>query len=171
MQVEASYIQTNLIKGEKLYFCTRPHWVVFSPGFLTLLAAVAFTLWASNIHSLRLEIFIRVPVYQVIGWVIFAIAVFRLAAATIFFTTSEYGITNKRIIMKTGWIERKSVEVFLEKLEAINVYQSILGRILDYGTITVVGTGGTQDFYINVPRPLEFRHYVQNQASQVKLSD
>ena len=65
--------------------------------------------------------------------------------------------------MKTGLIQRYSLELFLDKIEAIYVDQTILGRLLNYGVIIVVGTGGSKDLFTNVPNPLEFRRMVQQQ--------
>ncbi|PKL35621.1 MAG: MFS transporter permease [Spirochaetae bacterium HGW-Spirochaetae-1] len=75
--------------------------------------------------------------------------------------TSEFAITNKRIIIKVGLIRRKTIELNLSKVESVNVDQSILGRILGYGTITVVGTGGTKEKFSEISKPLEFRKAFQ----------
>ena len=75
--------------------------------------------------------------------------------------TDEFVITNRRIIIKTGLIARKTVEMNLSKIETVNVDQSILGRILGYGTITIVGTGGTREWFPNIKSPLKFRRTFQ----------
>ena len=77
------------------------------------------------------------------------------------FTTSEFAITTKRIIIKVGLISRKTLEMNLQKIETVNVDQGILGRILGYGTITVVGTGGTRESFPRICNPLEFRKKFQ----------
>ena len=75
--------------------------------------------------------------------------------------TSEYVITNKRIIIKTGLISRHTLEMNMPKIETINVEQSIFGRIFDYGTITIIGTGGTKEAFEYIKDPLEFRKNYQ----------
>src|SRR5690349_21811759 len=75
--------------------------------------------------------------------------------------TSEFAITNKRIIIKVGLVSRRTVEMNLSKVESVNVDQSILGRILGYGTITVIGTGGTREAFTNLAKPLLFRKAFQ----------
>jgi uncharacterized membrane protein YdbT with pleckstrin-like domain len=70
--------------------------------------------------------------------------------------TSEYVITNKRAIFKIGLIFRKTLEMNLKKIETVNVDQTIMGRILGYGTITIIGTGGTRETFHNIYNPLEF---------------
>jgi uncharacterized membrane protein YdbT with pleckstrin-like domain len=75
--------------------------------------------------------------------------------------TSEFVITNRRIIIKTGFISRKTLEMNLTKIESVNVDQGILGRILGYGTITIIGTGGTRESFHDISRPLLFRRKFQ----------
>ena len=75
--------------------------------------------------------------------------------------TSEFAITNKRIIIKVGLVSRRTLEMNLGKVESVNVDQSILGRILGYGTIIVIGTGGTKELFSDICAPLEFRRQFQ----------
>lgn len=75
--------------------------------------------------------------------------------------TDEFAITNKRIIIKTGLISRKTFEMNHSKIESVNVDQSILGRILGYGSIGIVGSGGTKEVFPNIKNPLEFRKKFQ----------
>ncbi len=79
--------------------------------------------------------------------------------------TSEFAVTNRRVIIKVGLISRRTVELKLEKIESIGVEQSIFGRIFGYGTIVVKGTGGTNEPFRGLARPLEFRKAV-NEASE-----
>jgi uncharacterized membrane protein YdbT with pleckstrin-like domain len=75
--------------------------------------------------------------------------------------TDEFAITNKRVIIKTGLIRRKTVELNLTKVESVNVVQSVLGRILGFGSIQIVGTGGTKEIFPNIVKPLKFRKKFQ----------
>jgi uncharacterized membrane protein YdbT with pleckstrin-like domain len=74
---------------------------------------------------------------------------------------SEFVITNRRIIIKTGFISRKTFDMNLSKIESVNVDQSVVGRILRYGSITIIGTGGTRETFHNISRPIEFRKAFQ----------
>ncbi len=74
---------------------------------------------------------------------------------------SEFAVTNRRIVIKTGFIARRTVEMNLSKIESVNVDQSVMGRILGYGTLTIIGTGGTREIFNNISRPLEFRKAFQ----------
>ncbi len=75
--------------------------------------------------------------------------------------SDEFAITNKRVIIKTGLISRRTVELNLTKIESVNVDQSILGRILGYGSLQIVGTGGTKEIFPNINKPLTFRKKFQ----------
>ena len=80
--------------------------------------------------------------------------------------SAEYAVTTKRIIWKMGIISRSTGEMNLKKIENVQVDQSILGRILGYGSVTVVGTGGTNESFGPIKQPLEFRKAIQAQQDQ-----
>lgn len=97
-------------------------------------------------------------------WIIFVSlkAIFTLfIAPLIALKTSEFAITNKRIIIKVGLISRRTLEMNLSKIESVNVNQGILGRMLGYGTIVVVGTGGTKEPFAGIIDPMTFRKKFQ----------
>jgi uncharacterized membrane protein YdbT with pleckstrin-like domain len=79
--------------------------------------------------------------------------------------TSEFAVTNRRVVIKVGLVSRKTVELNLEKVESIGVEQTVLGRILGYGTIVVVGTGGTKEPFRGIADPMGFRRAV-NEATE-----
>lgn len=90
------------------------------------------------------------------------------------FAKVTVGSMNSSTIQSTpclGFIQRHTVETMLGKVESIGVEQSLVGRVLDYGTILVVGTGGTQDSFKNIANPLEFRRQVQAEASELESED
>jgi uncharacterized membrane protein YdbT with pleckstrin-like domain len=75
--------------------------------------------------------------------------------------SDEFGITNKRVIIKTGLISRKTLEMNLNKIESVNVDQSIMGRLLGYGTVTIIGTGGSRETFEQIADPIQFRKKFQ----------
>jgi uncharacterized membrane protein YdbT with pleckstrin-like domain len=79
--------------------------------------------------------------------------------------SDEFVVTNKRVIVKTGIISRKTLEMNLNKIESVNVDQSIMGRLLNYGTITIIGTGGTRESFPNIGHAVEFRKSFQEVSS------
>ena len=88
---------------------------------------------------------------------VFGLGLLLWIAVWIIYISTELAITNKRIIAKSGLIERKTMEMFLEKVESIQVDQGLLGRIFDFGSITISGTGGDKSPIRNISAPLEFR--------------
>ena len=72
-------------------------------------------------------------------------------------SNSEYVVTNRRVILKTGIISRDTFEMRLEKIESISFSQGILERLLNYGDITVTGTGDTSQEFKNLSDPLKFK--------------
>ncbi len=97
-------------------------------------------------------------------WVI-AIGVFAMIAPIINYATSEFGVTNKRVIIKVGFLRRKTLELLLRHVEAISVDQSVAGRIFNYGSVTLTGTGGVREVFHNISAPLEFRRQIQGEAT------
>jgi len=82
-------------------------------------------------------------------------------------SSSEFAVTDKRVIIKVGWIRRRTLETMLAKVEGVGVDQTLTGRMLGFGTITVTGTGGTKEEFDRIADPLEFRRQVQSAISAV----
>ena len=76
---------------------------------------------------------------------------------------TEMAVTNRRVIVKTGLVDRRTIELLLQRIESIAVEEPALGRVLGYGTVIVRGTGGTPEVFRQIARPLEFREQVQRQ--------
>ncbi len=145
-----SYIEENLIPDEKILYESKLHWVVFLWPIIWLIVAVVIFLTGGHWAIAG-------------GAVTAAIAAFKAIESSIMYSTSEFGVTNYRVIAKVGFIRRKSLEVLLSKIESIRVNQTVLGRILGYGSITISGTGGTHDLFPYISAPLEFRRNIQEQ--------
>jgi uncharacterized membrane protein YdbT with pleckstrin-like domain len=88
---------------------------------------------------------------------LFGIGLLLWLWAWILYATTELAITNKRVIAKTGLIERRTTEMFLEKIESIQVDQSILGRLFDFGSVVISGTGIHSAPFKNISDPLALR--------------
>ena len=97
-------------------------------------------------------------------WVPLGLGALLLLIAFIKRQSSDFAVTNKRVMMKTGVFSTRSIELLLSKIEAITVEQSLGGRILGYGDIVVTGSGGTKETFPRIQSPLEFRRAVQSIA-------
>lgn len=149
-----SYVDSSLMPGEKVVHRTHLHKIMFFWPCVLALLAIAAGLWIL-VH----------PAYHMgIAGISFLIAIGFLLSPYIHYKTSEFAVTNKRVIVKIGLIQRQTLETLLQKIEAIAVDQTILGRILNYGTITITGTGGTRESFYNIADPLTFRRSVQEET-------
>ncbi len=146
------YIEDNLMAGEKIVYQAKLHWVVFLWPVIWLIVALLFSGGEGAAG----------------GFIVIAIVTGIVSYLN--YSTSEFGITNKRVLAKVGFIRRNSLEVLLTKVEGIQVNQGILGRILGYGTIVVSGTGGSKDPFHKIPDPLYFRRKTQEQIAAVQES-
>lgn len=99
---------------------------------------------------------------------VFGIGLILLILAFIRQITTELALTDKRVIAKVGLISRRTIEQRLTKVESLRVEQSILGRILNYGTVVVQGTGGAATPIKNVADPLAFKSTLENQVNVVE---
>jgi uncharacterized membrane protein YdbT with pleckstrin-like domain len=80
---------------------------------------------------------------------------------------TEVAVSNKRVLIKRGFFSRRSIEVLLPKVESIGVDESLLGRMLGYGTVIVRGTGGTFETFDKIAHPNELRWQVQQQTGSL----
>ena len=99
------------------------------------------------------------------GAVLLGFGVLALAGAWLRQWSSEFAVTNRRVIIKVGFISRRTIEINMSKVELVEVNQDIFARMFNYGTITVIGTGGTKEPFDLIDDPLAFRRAVQSQQS------
>ena len=85
------------------------------------------------------------------------IGLFFLGQAYIRYKTTELAITSKRVIVKTGFISRSTMEINLNKVESLQVDQAVMGRMFNFGTLTIAGTGTTHAPLTGIADPIEFR--------------
>jgi len=90
--------------------------------------------------------------------------------AWIVFATTELAITNKRVIAKTGLMQRRTIEMFLEKIESIQVDQSVLGRLFNFGSVVISGTGVHSAPFKNISDPLALRRNFMMAADAMRAT-
>jgi uncharacterized membrane protein YdbT with pleckstrin-like domain len=154
-----SYVARILQPGERIVCVTRPHWMLYlGPAILALLA-IAAEIWAqvwldtTNEGIIFLARFVVPPILAGAALVTWFPVFIRRA-------TTELAATDKRVIYKTGLLRRHTVEMNMDKVESVNVDQSILGRLFGYGTVTIRGTGGGIEPLANISDPITFRNHV-----------
>jgi uncharacterized membrane protein YdbT with pleckstrin-like domain len=160
------YVEDNLVSGETVLYRARLHWnCLLRPLVIAILCAgVGAYLMYWAIAPGRPE------EAKWLVWVAFALIVIAgltLGAGIAIRRAAEFAVTNKRVILKTGIFRRRTLELFLNKVESIGVEQSVMGRVFGYGSIVVHGTGGSAEPFHNISRPLQFRHQVQEQIGRL----
>jgi uncharacterized membrane protein YdbT with pleckstrin-like domain len=149
-----SYVEKNLISGEKLVYRTGIHWIVlFWPFVIALLLAAA---------GVGAYVYRRDFIWAGVGLCLVAAIVAMVAWVRR--NATEMAVTNRRVIVKTGVASRRSLEIMLPKVESIGIDETAGGRLLGYGTLTIHGTGGTPEPFRMIAHPTEFRRQVQQQV-------
>ena len=147
----SSYVESVLAPGEKIvHRAAISHWrflLSYLVGGACFVAAVAVLLLAQN----------RTDIPAAVAAIPLAIGIIVILSALIQRSTTELVLTDRRIITKRGLISRDTVEMNLNKVESLHVNQSLLGRMLDYGDVTVVGTGSSLEPLRGIANPLELR--------------
>jgi uncharacterized membrane protein YdbT with pleckstrin-like domain len=163
-----SYVERNLIPGEKLVYRTGVHWsVLFGPAIISTLIAVA----GIAILAYRDDIATRgVPVegVEITGAVLVVVSAIAFGYRVVKKNATEIAVTDKRVIIKTGLASRRSLEIMLAKVESIGIDETMMGRVLGYGTVVIHGTGGTPEPFRKIAHPSEFRMAVQQQIDSRK---
>ena len=144
------YLRETLPPGERVLYRTRRHWATISSvPVVLLLAALLFF-----------------PV----AWQLAVLLMFCAGAAGIVaylsYASAEFGLTDKRVLAKTGWLHRRSHEMLLSKVASIHVDQGLVGRLLGFGTLVIVGTGGSPETLPGIEAPFEFRRRVHAQIAE-----
>lgn len=159
-----SYIKENLLPNEKILFSAQVNPTVFIPATFSFISMIFFII---------LYLIMKKSVFEISN-IILAILFFfftirmGIEAAVMIFST-EFAITNRRIIAKSGFIHTNTLEILLSKIESINLHQNILGKWMNFGTITITGTGGTKGSFKAIIDPVKVRakinqiieHYAQ----------
>ena len=162
-----SYVQQNLNAGERVLYTAHLHWVVMCRSIfvdtLFSLAGLGLLGWAIvGKHAARGE----AQAVGIAGFTLIVLGGVVLALAAVRRNATEMAVTNKRVIIKVGYLTKRTIELFLSKVESVEVEQSVGGRMLGYGSITLRGTGGTNEPFSHVADPLEFRRQVQHQIEE-----
>jgi uncharacterized membrane protein YdbT with pleckstrin-like domain len=151
-----SYVARVLQPGEVVRYVAGLHWILYAPGIVLWIAAGILAIVrpeASQSWFLHWTAVIA-------AWLCFAIGVAVVAWAWFQWWTTETAVTDRRVIYKTGFIQRNTTEMHMDKVESVDVKQSILGRILDYGDVEIRGVGTGFEPLRKIAHPLELRNHI-----------
>ena len=162
-----SYIDENRIPGETVIYETRLHWIVMLRYLFW--AAVFAAAGASLVYYAYTRgtdpTFTHLIEAAGAGFLVAAVIAIAVGAARR--NATEMAVTSHRVVIKVGLASRRTIEMMLAKIESIEVKETAVGRMLGYGTIVVIGTGGTPEPFPRVAHPLQFRSAVQQQIEKL----
>jgi uncharacterized membrane protein YdbT with pleckstrin-like domain len=149
------YIDDILQPGEKVLYSTNAHWIFYGPAIMAWIVALVLLVLSreTSIEGLIL-VYLSSSAVAAIG------AIYWTMKAWFHRWTTETDVTNMRVVHKTGFIKRRTFEMSLDKVESVDVNQSILGRVLNYGDVTVHGVGEGVETIDTIASPLAFRNHI-----------
>ncbi|CAN5514721.1 hypothetical protein BH11PSE7_BH11PSE7_06740 [soil metagenome] len=146
----SSYVDSVLSEGERIvYRANVSHWKFFPSyllGCLFLVGAAAAWLMGAQGGS-----------WLIVALAALAVGLLVIISAVIRRSTTELVLTDRRIITKRGLVSRNTVEMNLAKVESLQVNQGLMGRMFNYGDVSVVGTGSSLEPLYGISNPLELR--------------
>jgi uncharacterized membrane protein YdbT with pleckstrin-like domain len=162
-----SYVEKHLIEGETIVYETRLHWIVLiGPVLLGLLFGLTGVGMLVLSGRTSADQSAAHQSLMAIGAAFFLVALIFIARGVLVRNATEMTVTNKRVFVKVGLAARRTIELLLSRVESIGVEESVMGRMLGYGTVIVHGTGGTPELFNMIAHPLEFRTQVQQQIER-----
>jgi uncharacterized membrane protein YdbT with pleckstrin-like domain len=142
------YVDSSLLPDEQIVYKATLHWTIFWQCWVIILIGIASLIFQPIVGGLIIFVGLLVGLRKFIEY-----------------KTSEFAVTTKRVIIKVGVFRRRTLELLLRQVEAISVEQTVLGRMLGYGSVTLTGTGGVREVFHNITSPLEFRRQIHSQAT------
>ncbi|OGT38536.1 MAG: hypothetical protein A3F11_04590 [Gammaproteobacteria bacterium RIFCSPHIGHO2_12_FULL_37_14] len=150
-----TYLDKNLIKDEHILFRTKKHLIIF---FLPIVWTI-FSQYAATYMSAD-------AILRTVYWAPWLLALIFWSYVGLDYLTSEFAVTNKRVMMREGFFYRHMNETRLATISQVNVNQSLLGHVLNYGTVSIHAFGAS-DAFSTLAQPITFQKYVNEQLDQL----
>jgi membrane protein YdbS with pleckstrin-like domain len=149
------YIDEILQPGEKVLYSTNAHWIFFLPAIAGWIVAIVFVVLSYLVPA-------GAPALLCLSMAAISavVALYKTVTAWFHRWTTETDVTSLRVVHKTGFITRQTFEMSLDKVESVDVNQSILGRIFNYGNVTIRGVGEGVETIRTIASPLAFRNSI-----------
>ena len=143
-----AYVDSSLLPDEQIVYKATLHWTIFWQCWVIILIGIVSLIFQPIVGGLIIFVGLLVGLRKFIEY-----------------KTSEFAVTTKRVIIKVGVFRRRTLELLLRQVEAISVEQTVLGRMLGFGSVTLTGTGGVREVFHNISSPFEFRRQIHSQAT------
>ncbi|HET9250581.1 MAG TPA: PH domain-containing protein [Candidatus Eisenbacteria bacterium] len=159
------YLERCLIPGEEVRYRAGLHWsTILRPivvgTFLDLAGLACIIGWALGRDGTTSA----APILLASGVALLLAGGLVLAVASIRLASTQIVVTTRRVLIKSGILQRRTVELLLSKIESVDVTETVSGRMMGYGKVVLRGTGGTPESFDRIANPLEFRRQVQSQV-------
>ncbi|MDU3043558.1 PH domain-containing protein [Bradyrhizobium sp.] len=151
----ARYIDEILQPGEKVLYSTNAHWMFYLPAIGAWIVAFALVILSRTTVNDNLTMLCLAS-----AAVIAVVALYWTVRAWFHRLTTETDVTNRRVVHKTGFIRRRTFEMALDKVESVDVNQTIMGRLLNYGDVTILDVGEGRETISTIAEPLAFRNAI-----------
>ncbi|MGH9397974.1 MAG: PH domain-containing protein [Terriglobia bacterium] len=152
--------KVKLRAGETLVYKTRPHWIVF--GWAVWLASFAARFFYAASSARNAD---DAQMWLNLAWTFGVFAAIAAILAQFYRWISRFILTDRRVVLKNGIFRQRSTEFLLPSVESVLVEFPILGRLFNYGTLTVRGFGGSRDSIKRVPKPERVRELIEDRQS------
>lgn len=145
-----SYVNDTLLPGETIRYQGHVHWIIFMRPLWVTAASLAACLYFNQL---------------VLSGCLLFISFWTFGEAVVYFFTTELAVTDQRVISKFGLIRRVTFELNLNRVMSLNIDQSVLGRMFNYGNIFINGIGGISTPIPRIADPITFRKWVLGEVA------
>ncbi len=149
-----AYLAQVLRPDERVLFQGRLHWVVYGQGLGLVAASAALLVAAAALGRADAQLMAFAAVLLAV------LALCSLLGAAVRRATTEIAVTDRRVIYKTGWLRRRTMEMNVSKIETVDVLQGLAARALGFGTVAIRGTGSSFEPLSRVVDPLALRNAI-----------
>lgn len=146
-----TFIEKNLANNEKIVYRAQLHWWIYGRSVLLVILGAVIAL-----------VFGKHEAVKILGALLVVIGVLGIINAYVRASSTEFAVTNRRIMIKTGIAKRRLVELQLNRSEGLIIDQGIIGRIFNYGTIIIRSGGTMEETFSPVADPYEFKRQINN---------
>ena len=153
------HVDDNLLPGEQVIYWAKLHWSFYLAAVPWILASMIAGVWLMTAQASTWRSFLCLP-----ALIAFCGGFLMLGAAALAAGNTEFAITNRRVVAKTGVWRSRSLDIMLTQVESIKVTQPLFGLIFDYGTVVVSGTGGTEESFPHISDPQGLRFQLHSRV-------
>ncbi|MEE3003545.1 MAG: PH domain-containing protein [Pseudomonadota bacterium] len=152
-------------KDEDIILKINLHWIFFKTSLISIIFSILVIIVLQTIPFFSMPVFFGFSVRAIMQLFIILFVTIGAVDTYLNYQASFYMITNRRVIISSGWIIKNTRDILLTRIEGVQVRQNITGRIFNFGSIVIYGMGTCVDRLPLLPDPFGFRAKIQEQMS------